>query len=779
MKSPELSLLSDISDIISRSHDLYQTLDHIVELVRSRMYVDCCSLYLLDRLRRYLILRATEGLSSDSIGRVKMRPKEGLVGLVFEQKKLLCVKNAFEHPRFKYFPLTKEERFHSFLGVPLIARRISIGVLVVQTKKEREFSDDETQMFVTLASQISSVVVSAELVDLLFEKYRDGASKNELQALSEPVPANSHKSKLARKNFVLKGLPASQGIGFGKAVVIRQSSFEYLSSMLDNKHNLTKEKSRFKRAVSETFKEVSYIQKTVADTLSEKEAELFHAPLLLLEDEYFSSAVEKYIDKGLFVPQALEAVLNDYKGIFGRIDDAYLKDRFIDLQDVARRVAENYAKKKRKRKVHPRERIVLCSDPLSLISLGDFENGAIAGIVSESGGINSHAVILAKSFEIPSVIAIDGLLESVKDNDELIIDGLRGVVIINPDESIKREFEQSRKRYIRNQKSLIQSAESQATTIDGIVIPVLANVGIPHDVELAIKFGADGIGLYRTELSFMDSHKFPTEEEQFAIYKLIAQKMIYAPLVIRTLDIGGDKLMPFFGIQKEENPFLGWRAIRISLAMPNFFKVQLKAILRAGVFGDVLILLPMISSVEEVVRTKEFIEEVKVELTKEGKQFADSQPVGIMVEIPAAVEIIEDLLNHVDFVSIGTNDLIQYFLAVDRNNERVSAQFEPYHPAVLKAISRVVKACKKAGKYVSVCGEMAADPLASQILVGMGISALSVAPQFVPKIKVSIRQVCYKDLEQFASSLLEARSTREVKLCIEDKFTKFRIIPKE
>jgi phosphotransferase system enzyme I (PtsP) len=778
MKSPELTLLSDISQVISKSHDIHQTLEAIVGLVKRRMGVDCCSLYLLDRSRRQLVLKATEGLDKEAIGKVRMRPKEGLVGLVAETGAPVFVKNAFDHPKFKYFPQTREERYSTFLGVPLIARRALIGVLVVQTKEGRDFSEEEVQMFTTLASQLGSVVMNAELVDLLFERYLEPGTVAQRKVGSQDGP-KEEKGPLTR-HAVLKGIAASQGVGFGKAAVITPRSFDhYLPARLNVNHEPQREMARFRRAVQETFKEVSAIQKTIAETLSEKEAELFHAPLLLLEDEHMLGAVERKILEGTLVPKALEAVLEEYRYVFEKIPDPYLRERFSDLSDIARRIAENYAKRTRRKRVSKREQVVLVCDPISLISLADLENRSVAGIVSGSGGLNSHAIILAKSFEIPAVIDVEGLLSVVHDGDELIVDGIHGVVIVGPNEEQKQEYNYTKRVYLKDQKALLQQACVKARTMDGVEVYVLANAGVIADTDLAIKYGADGIGLFRSELSFMDASHFPDEEEQYGLYQHIVQKMAPKPVCIRTFDIGGDKTIAFFDHKNEANPFMGWRAIRISLALPTFFKAQLWAILRASALGDVRILLPMISSLEEVQQVRSLLEEVKGELRAKGEPFNPKIPLGIMVEIPAAALMIEELLGAVDFVSIGTNDLIQYVLAVDRNNERVASQFDPYHPAVLRFIYKVIKACNRAKKPVSVCGEMAADALACQILVGMGVRAVSVAPQFVPKLKLAIQQACVSDLAPFIQALLKTRTAMNAKRLIEDRFVKFPILPRK
>lgn len=774
MKSPELTLLSDIAEVISKSHDLRQTLSAIVGLVKRRMSVDCCSLYLLDRQRRLLTLKATEGLDKEAIGKVSMRPKEGLVGLVVETGSPVFVKDASSHPRFKYFPMTKEERFSTFLGVPLIVRRNPIGVLVVQTKEERDFSEEEIQMFTALASQLSSVVMNAELVDLLFERYLE---PQDARPPNEEAESKGSQVDSSPRRAILKGISASQGIGFGRAVVITPRSFDqYLPTRLNVNFEPKRELARFRRAVQESFKQVTAIQKTIAETLSKKEAELFHVPLLLLEDEHFLGAVEQRIQEGLLVPKALEAVLEEYRGVFERIQDPYLKERFFDLSDIARRIAENYGRRSRPKRPSSKEQAVLVCEPISLISLADLESRSIAGIVSGSGGISSHAIILAKSLEIPAIIDVENLLETVHDGDELIVDGVHGLLIVNPTEPQKQEYSNTKRSLLRDQKLLIRQAFNRVRTMDGIEAEVLANAGVLADVDLALKFGADGIGLFRSELSFMGSSHFPDEEEQYAVYRTVTQKMAPKPVCIRTFDIGGDKMIPFLDHRQEANPFMGWRAIRISLALPTFFKAQLRAILRASAQGGVMVLLPMISSLEEVQQVRVLLEEAKEELKSKGEPYDPKIPLGIMVEIPAAALMIEDLLDTVDFVSIGTNDLIQYFLAVDRNNEQVSGQFDPYHPSVLRVINRVIKACHRKKRPVSVCGEMASDTLACQLLVGMGARKLSVSPQFVPRIKLAVQQICIRDLTPFIQTLLKAQTATEAKRLIEDRFVNFPIL---
>jgi phosphoenolpyruvate-protein phosphotransferase len=407
--------------------------------------------------------------------------------------------------------------------------------------------------------------------------------------------------------------------------------------------------------------------------------------------------------------------------------------------------------------------VVLVAHDLTLTDLSLMEHGRLKGIVLATGGVTSHASILAKSFEIPTVVGVGHIADVLHEGDDMIVDGNSGVVYVNPGVDVSREYQRLAKEYQAFNLQLEAIRDLPAETTDGHRVHLFANIGLIGDMKFARDHGAEGVGLYRTEVPFLSYKDFPGEEEQLALYRKVIDRMPGRPITIRTLDLGADKYASYLTAQQEENPFLGWRSIRISLEMPAIFKAQLRAILRAGASGRVRLMFPMISSVEEVRRIKELLEEARAELDEAGLPYDRSMPIGIMIEVPAAVWLAPRLIEEVDFFSIGTNDLIQYLLAVDRNNSKVAPLYEPLHPAVLGAIADVAQAAKDAGKSVGMCGEMASDPLATLPLLGMGLDDLSMGPFFVPVIKRFIRSVPFSLAEEVARDVRALSTAKEIK----------------
>jgi phosphotransferase system enzyme I (PtsP) len=406
--------------------------------------------------------------------------------------------------------------------------------------------------------------------------------------------------------------------------------------------------------------------------------------------------------------------------------------------------------------------VILVADELTLSDLCMVDPERLKGVVLGSGGATSHASILAKSFEIPTVVGVEHA-EPVQEEDIAIVDGNSGVVYVNPGAEVLREYTQLDREYRAFNRDLEGIHDLPAETRDGVRVTLAANVGLLVDVTLAQRHGAESVGLYRTEIPFLTYRDFPSEEEQFELYRRVLSSMDGKPVTIRTLDLGPDKYPAYMRLPREHNPYLGWRSIRISLEKSDIFKVQLRAILRAGVHGPVRLLLPMISSVEEIVQVKKLVAEVKAELHEERVAFDPWMPLGVMVEVPAAVWLADRLIREVDFFSIGTNDLIQYLLAVDRDNRKVASLYEPLHPAVLQAISWTVQAAKRAGRRVSMCGEMAADPLCTMVLLGMGLDELSMESFFVPVIKRVVRSLSYGEAQQLTQEVLRMETVQEVK----------------
>jgi phosphotransferase system enzyme I (PtsP) len=768
---PHLTILEDISTVISHSQDLQGTLRSIVAIVAERMETEVCSLYILDRQRGRLTLRATMGLDQEAVGKVSMGTGEGLTGLVIEKMGAVMVVDALAHPRYKYFPETGEERFHSFLGVPLMERKKPLGVLVVQTSRRREFSRDEIRLLKAISNQVASIIIQARLLDSLKDKERERKEyhKRLVDALRRLRSYEGRRREGGLRGVLhkwrgrLNGQAASPGFGRGTAYVLRPR-MDLRAVKKDLTKNPQREIERFRAAVEKGIAQVEELKQRMSRFLSREEGALFDVHRLILEDPTIIEQIETRIRKERFVAEyAVSSVFEQHLQSFTQIEDEYLRERAVDVRDVAQRLLENLSGIKEEALVVPHDAILVAED-LSPADLALIERDRFRGIVLATGGVTSHASILAKSFEIPSVVAVDGLLESVRQGDSLIVDGNSGLVYINPNQEVIREYDRLERDYLAFNRELDALRELPAETKDGHRVSLYANIGLLGDVAFAQLHGAQGIGLYRTEIPFLAHRDFPNEEEQYTLYRRVVEAMEGMPVTIRTLDIGADKYPAYVRrTSLEPNPVLGWRSLRVSLELAEVFKTQLRAILRTGTLGRVRLLLPMVCSLEEILKVKEILADVKEELGREEVPFDPQMELGIMVEVPAAVQLASRLIREVDFLSIGTNDLIQYILAVDRSNRKVAGLYEPVHPAVLSALTHVIDVAKKEGKRVGMCGEMAGDPLCTLLLLGMGLDEFSMEPLFIPVIKKIIRSVSYQAAKTSAQIVLQMDTVGEIK----------------
>jgi phosphotransferase system enzyme I (PtsP) len=766
---PHLTILEDISALISRSQDLQQTLENIVTTVRDRMETEVCSLYILDQQRKRLTLRATMGLDQESVGKVSMAIDEGLTGLVIERMKPVMVVDALAHPRYKYFPETGEERFHSFLGVPLIDNKLPLGVLVVQTSRRREFSRDEIRLLTTISAQVSSIIVQARLLDSLRHKERERKEyhKRMVDALRKLRSYEGRRrdkgTRIHKWRGRLSGLAASPGFGRGKAYVL-EPRMNLNAIKKKRAENSDREIERFRGAVERGIEQINVVKQRMAHLISREESAIFDVYRLILEDPAIIQQVENYVRQERCTAEfAVRVIFEQYLHSISEIDDDYLRERTSDVKDAAQRLLENLSEVPEQYIEVPQDAVLVAED-LSPADLSMLEGGRFQGILLATGGLTTHASILAKSFEIPSVVAIDGLLDRARQGDAVIVDGNSGVVFVNPSQEIIREYDRLERDYLALNRELESLRDQPAETPDGHRVSLYANIGLLSDIAFAHLHGAQGVGLYRTEIPFLAHRDFPSEDEQYALYKRVVEGMAGKPVTIRTLDIGADKYPSYIrSIGAEPNPVLGWRSIRISLDVEEIFKTQLRAILRAGTLGRVRLLIPMVSSLEEVLKVKEALAQVKDELDRESTPFDRQMEFGIMVEVPSAVQLVDRFLREVDFLSIGTNDLIQYILAVDRSNRKVANLYEPLHPAVLSALRSTIEAGKKDGKRVGMCGEMASDPLCALLLLGMGLEEFSMRPLYIPAIKKTVRSITYEAAKSVAQIALQMDTVGEIK----------------
>jgi len=652
--------------------------------------------------------------------------------------------------------------------VPIVQGGTPIGVLVVQTLRRRKFSPHEIRLLREIASKVGPIIVTARLMEDLKSKENERrdyrrrmvAAIKRLQAY-ERTTERPETAARGRGRARLNGLPAAPGFGLGQAHLLQPPvTFDVIDDV--RTEHPEDDKRRFRRALKESAAELESLKGRLSERMPEFDAAIIEAHRMMLEDRGFAGKVEAAVDEGHAVESALKRVVEDYVEQFVRMSDGYLRDRAIDVKDVGLRILRNLLGVMEPERPLEKDS-VLVAEELTLSDLALIEHQHLRGIVLATGGVTSHASILAKSFEIPTVVGVEHLTDMVHEGDALVVDGNSGVIYVNPAVDVAREYDRLQRDYSAFNRELETLKNVPAETTDGRRVSLYANIGLIADLEFAHRHGAQGIGLYRTEFPFLTYREFPDEEEQYELYARVVRGMEGKTVTIRTLDVGADKLPAYMQVPREDNPYLGWRSIRISLEMPEFFKVQLRAILRAAAFGRVRIMFPMISSVEEIRRAKELLEEAREDLVREGVEFEAGVQVGMMVEVPSAVALANQLIREVDFFSIGTNDLIQYLLAVDRNNRKVAPLHEPLHPAVLSALHDVVQAAKGAGKWVGMCGEMASDPLCTLVLLGSGLDDLSMGPFFIPVIKRIIRSVSYAAARNMARDVLEMSTVKEVK----------------
>ncbi len=758
MKKDKVSILEDIGKIITESARPHRTLEKIVELVAGKFNIDVCSVYLLDTDKQSLVLQATVGLRKESIGRVRMSIHEGLTGLVLEEMQPVFVVNPATHHRYNFFEKSGEEIYSTYLGVPLVHLQNPLGVLVAQTIHEDAITESDIALFSTIASQISATVAYSGLLEDLKKERQD--RQNLEEKLLEKIETQTEKTAKKGKKDLIRGMPVSPGFAEGYAHYLGESiGFDQIE--YEEVEDVVSEISRLEAAFTRSQEEIIALVKHVKDMSGQDEA-IMDAQVMLLQDRSFKNKIIAHIKERTCAEYALKKAVLKYVEFFAGMEDSYLRERGSDIEDMGKRVLRNLLGYERQEpRQFTRETVVIASDisPIDIIGL---RQNNLKGIVLSRGGKTSHAVILAKSFEIPMVIGVRDILDTVKENDFLIVDGTSGLVFSKPAQVIIDEYARLKAEKASKFQRLDVLRDLEAKTKDGYEIKLGANIGLLSDLELVKKYGGDHIGLYRTEFPFLVRKEFPSENEQFLLYKKVVEGAKGRSVTIRTLDVGGDKFLSYLDYPKEQNPYLGWRSIRVSLELDDIFRTQIRAILKASAFGHIKILFPMITSVGEVRSITSLLDEEKNLLEKRGASFDATINIGIMVEVPGAVKILDRLLHYVDFVSIGTNDLIQYTLAVDRNNQKVASLYDPLHPAVISTILDVVSICKKNNKEVSICGEAASNPYCAYLFTAIETDKLSMNPASIPVIKDLIRKTRLTDAKKALNRVLLMEDSSEI-----------------
>ncbi|MGB5718315.1 MAG: phosphoenolpyruvate--protein phosphotransferase, partial [Gammaproteobacteria bacterium] len=697
-----LDTLRRIIQEVNSAPDLEQALDIIVQRVRESVEVDVASVYLKDVEHGQYVLSATEGLRKDAVGRVRFGLGEGLVGMVGEREEPVNIEDAPSHPRYRFASETGENPYHAFLGVPIIQYGTVLGVLVVRQREHRRFAEDEEAFLVTLAAQLAGAITHA------------GASGDIDHALQPSTDVSA----------VLNGLPGSPGIATGQALVVYPpANLEVIPDRVIT--DIDAEIESFRNAVNAVQDDMRDYANRMSSILPAEELALFDALLMMLGGDSLMGETIERIRAGNWAPGALRETIGQHVRVFESMEDSYMRERASDIRDLGRRILTRIQSDVPASSV-PYPQTILVGEEISVGQLAEIPVESLAGIVSASGSSSSHVAILAHAMGVPAVMGVADMPVGRLDGQMIIADGYRGDVFINPSQLVRREYLRLQMEETELTEVLKNISEQPSITPDGVNIPLYLNIGLLSSVENEMHANGDGVGLYRTEIPFLMQDRFPGEELQLRIYRKALEAFAPRPVSLRTLDVGGDKSLPYFPVT-EDNPFLGWRGIRISLDHPEIFLTQIRAMLRASVgLNNLTILLPMISTVTELDHALLLINQALGELLEEGEQVV-RPPVGIMIEVPSALYQISAMAKRVDFFSIGTNDLTQYLLAVDRNNTRVAGLYQTLHPAVLGAIKQVIDQAHVLGKPVSVCGEMAGDPAAVLALMGLGVNSLSMS----------------------------------------------------
>jgi phosphotransferase system enzyme I (PtsP) len=733
-----LDILRRIIQDINAAHDLHEALSLIVTEVKAAIHTDVCSVYMTDPVRSEHVLMATDGLRPGAVGKVRLKLGQGLTGLVASRAEPVNVEDAPAHPAFRYIAATGEAPFHGFIGVPIIRRRKVLGVLVAQQREQRKYTADEEAFLVTLAAQLAGCINQAEI-------------RQTLDRLNGDVMTET---------LFLDGVASARGLAIGEAVVVFPTAA--LDRVPDKDiDDPEAEASRFRQAVAAELAELQRLSERMRLLLAAGDRALFDAYALLLGSDSLVNGTLERIYAGNWAPGALRATVLEYANIFTEMDDPYLRERAADILDLGQRLLNRLQEAQSVNRDYP-DHTILMGDEISVSQLLDVPTEKLKGLVSVRGTGASHVALLARGLGIPAVFGVSNLPPGRLNGREVVVDGYTVRVCIQPSPTLRQEYLKLITDEANLSRDLQHLRDLPAETPDGHRVELHANSGLFADIAAARDSGVQGVGLYRSELHFFLRDRFPGEEEQTTLYTRVLRMMEPHPVVLRTLDIGGDKPLPYFPIE-EQNPFLGWRGIRISLDQPDLFKTQLRAMLRAGTeYPNLSILLPMIGSVSELREALELLREAQAELMEDGVTVRTPR-VGIMVEVPSAVYQIDKLIRMVDFASIGSNDLTQYLLAVDRNNDRVAKLYDSLHPVVLAATRHVVEQVRAAGRPVSACGEMAGDPAGALLLMAMGVDSLSMNLGSLLKIKWLIRSVRYDEAQALLAEVAEFDSAAAIR----------------
>lgn len=747
-----LADIGEISAILSESPDLQGFLDRCVVMVANHLHAEVCSIYLYDEDTGMLTLRATHGLAQAAVGRIKLKIGEGLVGKALKELRPICVAHASDHPDFKYFPEAGEEPFDAFLGVPIQRGVEKIGILVVQRRSHDRFSNIEVMAMRALTAQLATAIETARTL---------------LQMATRVAPEKVE--RVAQRSFFVKGTQASPGYAFGKSIQFLRHPVERILSLSRAHADVEYGGGEaLDRAIAATLTQLDGLQLALGNKLPEVASLIFEAHMMMLKDRAFVGAMRERIEKGESTVRAVAEVATKYIEIFESSTHDYIREKARDVEDLALRMLTNLTGDGDRGEIDWRGRIVIAREllPSDILKVTLAE---VAGIILVGGGLTSHISILVRSLCIPMIISDDLMLTGVLDGDPVLLDADAGNAFVNPGRDVLMRFEE-RDRLRNKAGTHGRSMRDETRMKDGSRVSLLANINLLSEIKMALDLKADGVGLYRTEFPFLIRQTLPSEEEQFNVYSRLLDRMGDRAVTIRTLDAGGDKMMAYLGDGIEPNPALGLRSTRLLLKYRDILDQQLRAILRAGAAKkNMRIMFPMIGSLDEFEQAKAIVEDCVDALVAESGEPVNRPQVGMMVELPSVVELADAFARSADFFSIGTNDFIQYMLAVDRGNASVLEHFCPHHPAVLRGLKRVVDAALHRKIDCAVCGEMAHDVRYVPFFLGIGIRQLSVDSHYLPEVQQCVAGWSREDASAYAAALLKENSIVEVEKLLLDK----------
>ncbi len=730
-----LTILRQIIQEVSSAENFRTALDIMVQRIAEALSTQACSIFLLDRHSGEYVLVATQGLNPDAVGKIRVPLNKGLIGFVGEREEPINIDDASKHPRFLHVKEAKEEAYRAFLGTPIIYHRQVLGVLIAQQHEPRRYDESEEAFLVTLATQLASIIAHAEATG----------------ALTEVLESKKQK----KGDHVYSGVAGAPGIGMGTGVVV------YAPSDLDivpdhEPEDIEAEIELLESAFAAVREDMRVMSERLYTTLPSEERALFDVYQRILDSSELGGETIAKIRAGNWAPGALRDVIHAHARRLENLDNEYMRERSADIKDLGRRVL-SYLQKNDRALPHYAERTILIGETLTATDLAEVPEGCLAGIISVKGSSTSHLAILARAMKVPTVMGVEESHIHELQDKEIILDGYYGQVYISPSPSLRAEFNRLIQEERKLDATLDEIRDQPAVTKDGHRVTLLVNAGLGADISISLSAGAEGVGLYRTEIPFLMRDRFPTGEEQRVIYRQLLSSFAPRPVIMRTLDVGGDKPLPYFPI-KEDNPFLGWRGIRITLDHPEIFLSQVRAMLRASEgLDNMRIMLPMISDVGEVDEALRLLKKGHKEVTDEG-YIVEMPQIGIMIEVPSAVYQSRSLAKRVDFLSVGSNDLTQYILAVDRNNPRVANLYDSLHPAVLRALIQVVQNGHQEGRHVSICGEMAGDPASVPLLLAIGFDSFSVNAASIGRVRWIVRHMTRAKCEKLLQEVLGMES---------------------